>query len=136
MKMEKFIQTCCLCTWHEQVLYYSERLDYKKFGLNVVSMVTCLKIILIGCNPKQKNTDGFTPRLLAKEKSFKEASKELRKAERAFAKFSKPEAVNPNDPEILRYYDWICEKEAYVKEVLTNSAVSYCKQQACIKIVL
>jgi len=77
--------------------------------------------VLTGCNPKQKNIDGFTPRLLAKERNFKEASKELRKAEKLFTKYSKPEATNPNPPDLLFFYDWICERESYVKEALMNT---------------
>ena len=71
-----------------------------------------------GSNPKQKNSDGFTPRLLAKEKSFKDASKELRKAERTFTKFSKPGMKNPNEPEVLYLYDWVCERSDLIRELL------------------
>ena len=78
----------------------------------------CFVFAFVGCNPKQKNTDGFTPRLLAKEKSFKEASKELRKAEKLFTKYSKPEATNPNPPDLLYFYDWICARETSVREAL------------------
>lgn len=74
--------------------------------------------MILGCNPKDKNEDGFTPRLLAKEKNSKEASKELRKAEKLFAKFSKPDAINPNGVEVLHLYDWVCEREDYVKQAL------------------
>lgn len=74
-----------------------------------------------GCNPKLKNVDGFTPRLLAKEKSFKEASKELRKAEKLFTKYSKPEATNPNPPDLLFFYDWVCEREIFIREALMNT---------------
>ena len=73
---------------------------------------------VVGCNPKQKNSDGFTPRLLSKEKSFKEASKELRKAERVFTKYSKPGMKNPNDPEALFLYDWTCEKADDIRDEL------------------
>uniref|UniRef100_H2YH15 Uncharacterized protein n=1 Tax=Ciona savignyi TaxID=51511 RepID=H2YH15_CIOSA len=64
-----------------------------------------------GCNPKAKNSDGFTPRLLAKEKSHKEAGKELRKAEKVFAKYSKPGMKNPNDPAAVTLYDWSQEHD-------------------------
>ena len=79
---------------------------------------------IVGCNPKQKNLDEFTPRLLAKERSFKEASKELRKAERNFAKYSKPGMKNPNEPEVLFLYDWSCERAAFIRELLMK-AVRY-----------
>ena len=75
-------------------------------------------MLLSGCNPKQKNFYGFTPRLLAKEKSFKEASKELRKAERTFTKYSKPGMKNPNEPEVLYLYDWTCERAEIIRDRL------------------
>ncbi|XP_076801547.1 ankyrin repeat and EF-hand domain-containing protein 1-like isoform X1 [Clavelina lepadiformis] len=71
-----------------------------------------------GCNSKQKNNDGFTPRLLAKEKSHKEAGKELRKAEKVFAKYSKPGMKNPNNPALVNLYDWSCERADLIKETL------------------
>ena len=78
-----------------------------------------------GSNPKQKNSDGFTPRLLAKEKSFKDASKELRKAERTFTKFSKPGMKNPNEPEVLYLYDWVCERSDLIKELLMKMVSNF-----------
>nr|XP_009858292.1 ankyrin repeat and EF-hand domain-containing protein 1 [Ciona intestinalis] len=77
-----------------------------------------------GCNPKAKNTDGFTPRLLAKEKSHKDAGKELRKAERVFTKYSKPGMKNPNDPAAVALYDWSQERVDVIREVLMNQVKS------------
>uniref|UniRef100_F6ZTU7 Uncharacterized protein n=1 Tax=Ciona intestinalis TaxID=7719 RepID=F6ZTU7_CIOIN len=89
-----------------------------------------------GCNPKAKNTDGFTPRLLAKEKSHKDAGKELRKAERVFTKYSKPGMKNPNDPAAVALYDWSQERVDVIREVLMNQDVGEVKikQNEYIKI--
>ncbi|TTO79335.1 Ankyrin repeat and EF-hand domain-containing protein 1 [Bagarius yarrelli] len=64
-----------------------------------------------GCNPKLKNRVGLVPRLLAKAHGHKTALKELQKAERAFAKFSKPGMVNPNQPWAVKLHDWSREHE-------------------------
>nr|CAB3221664.1 ankyrin repeat and EF-hand domain-containing protein 1 [Phallusia mammillata] len=84
----------------------------------------CKYLAQRGANPKQKNSDGFTPRLLAREKSFKEAGKELRKAERVFAKYSKPGMKNPNDPSLLSLYDWTFERSERIREILMRSVMS------------
>ncbi|XP_006625836.2 ankyrin repeat and EF-hand domain-containing protein 1 [Lepisosteus oculatus] len=68
-----------------------------------------------GCNPKLKNLEGLTPRLLAKEYGHKAAMKELRKAESLHAKYSKPGAVNPNEPWAIRLHDWSFENEAVLR---------------------
>ncbi|XP_030643832.1 ankyrin repeat and EF-hand domain-containing protein 1 [Chanos chanos] len=68
-----------------------------------------------GCNPKLKNVEGLVPRQIAKDKGQKAAMKELKKAERQHAKFSKPEAVNPNALWAIRLHDWSCEHEATLR---------------------
>lgn len=71
-----------------------------------------------GANPTQKNTDGFIPRLLAKEKSHKEALKEMKKAEKLFKKNSKPGGKSANEPELVAMYDWVFERSEKIKELL------------------
>ena len=46
----------------------------------------CMHAFCLGCNPKAKNNDGLTARLIAKEEGHKPATKELRKAEKTFGK--------------------------------------------------
>ena len=64
-----------------------------------------------GCNPKPKNTDGFTARLLAKEEGQKEPMKELRKAEKTFGKIGKN-----NEPWAIALYDFCYERRDQLKE--------------------
>ncbi|XP_078503210.1 ankyrin repeat and EF-hand domain-containing protein 1 [Lissotriton helveticus] len=71
-----------------------------------------------GADPKWKNLMHLTPRVVAKERGFKAAVKELRKAERLFTKFSKPGAKNPNAPWALSLHDWSFENQAAIREAL------------------
>ncbi|XP_067900435.1 ankyrin repeat and EF-hand domain-containing protein 1a [Heterodontus francisci] len=59
-----------------------------------------------GSNPKMKNLQQKTPGAAAKANGHKAVSKELRKAERLFAKYAKPHVKNPNAPWAIRLYDW------------------------------
>ncbi|XP_069090229.1 ankyrin repeat and EF-hand domain-containing protein 1 isoform X2 [Pleurodeles waltl] len=71
-----------------------------------------------GADPKWKNLLHLTPRAVAKDKGFKAAAKELRKAERLFTKFSKPGVKNPNAPWALSLHDWSFENQTAIREVL------------------
>lgn len=57
-----------------------------------------------GCNPKVKNDQGYTARMLAKEEGSKSTIKECRRAEQAFGKPSK------NQPWAIRLYDFCYQK--------------------------
>ncbi|XP_051868057.1 ankyrin repeat and EF-hand domain-containing protein 1a [Pristis pectinata] len=59
-----------------------------------------------GSNPKLKNLQLKTPRAAAKALGFKPVSKELRKAERLYNKYSKPGVKNPSPPWAIHLYDW------------------------------
>ncbi|XP_071080411.1 ankyrin repeat and EF-hand domain-containing protein 1-like isoform X2 [Haliotis cracherodii] len=59
-----------------------------------------------GCNPKPKNNEGLTPRVIAKDEGHKEALKECRKAEKSFGKSGKN-----NDPWVIALYDWVNERQ-------------------------
>ncbi|XP_072907399.1 ankyrin repeat and EF-hand domain containing 1a isoform X1 [Hemitrygon akajei] len=59
-----------------------------------------------GSNPKVKNLQLKTPRAAGKALGFKAVSKELRKAERLYNKYSKPGMKNPSPPWAIHFYDW------------------------------
>jgi ribosomal protein S30 len=70
----------------------------------------CRYLATRGANPKTKNVDGQTPKLIAKERKAKDASKNIRKAEKQYAKLSKQiagsaEGINWS----IRLYDYIYE---------------------------
>lgn len=65
-----------------------------------------------GCNPKPRNKEGLTARLVAKEEGQKDALKECRKAEKSFGKYGKN-----NDPWALLLYDFSCERRDNLMEV-------------------
>ena len=61
---------------------------------------------MTGCNPKAKNAEGNTAKVIAKEQGHKDAGKELRKAEKSFGKVGKN-----NEPWAIVLYDFCCEKQ-------------------------
>ncbi|KAG8443867.1 hypothetical protein GDO86_009164, partial [Hymenochirus boettgeri] len=69
-----------------------------------------------GCNPIWKNIKILTPKELAKEGGFKAAMKELTKVTRAFKKYSKPGAQNPNPLWAVTLHDWSFEHQAALRE--------------------
>ncbi|KAL7872719.1 hypothetical protein AOLI_G00117900 [Acnodon oligacanthus] len=75
-----------------------------------------------GCNPKLKNLEGLVPRQVAKNNGHKAALKELKKAERLHANFSKPEANNPNELWAVRLHDWSCEHENVLRKAFEIAA--------------
>ncbi|XP_067310520.1 ankyrin repeat and EF-hand domain-containing protein 1 [Pseudorasbora parva] len=68
-----------------------------------------------GCNPKLKNLEGLLPSQVAKNSGNKAAMKELKKAEKMYAKLSAPDAVNPNELWAVTLHDWSCEHEAALR---------------------
>uniref|UniRef100_H3A1L0 Ankyrin repeat and EF-hand domain containing 1 n=1 Tax=Latimeria chalumnae TaxID=7897 RepID=H3A1L0_LATCH len=75
----------------------------------------CKFIVQRGCNPKLKNQEGKTARAVAKESAHKPAMKEIRKGERYFTKYSKPQVHNPNEPWAILFYDWSLEHEKVLR---------------------
>ncbi|XP_004686999.1 PREDICTED: ankyrin repeat and EF-hand domain-containing protein 1 [Condylura cristata] len=79
----------------------------------------CKYIAQRGCDLKWKNLDHKTPRVIAKERGFKAASKEIRRAERIANKLAKPGAKNPNPLWALRLHDWSAEHENFLREAFS-----------------
>ncbi|XP_074648459.1 ankyrin repeat and EF-hand domain-containing protein 1-like isoform X2 [Tubulanus polymorphus] len=76
----------------------------------------CLKFLgQRGCNPKPKNDDGFTARVIAKDNGHKDVLKELRKVEKSFGKVGKN-----NEPWALKLYDWSVEREKALRELFAK----------------
>ncbi|XP_053236614.1 ankyrin repeat and EF-hand domain-containing protein 1 isoform X1 [Podarcis raffonei] len=71
-----------------------------------------------GTDPTWRNLEKKTPRQVAKDGGFKAASKEIRKIERRYAKYSKPKpgVKNPNPPWAVRLHDWTVEHQASLRE--------------------
>uniref|UniRef100_A0A3B1JPL9 Ankyrin repeat and EF-hand domain containing 1 n=1 Tax=Astyanax mexicanus TaxID=7994 RepID=A0A3B1JPL9_ASTMX len=75
-----------------------------------------------GCNPKLKNLDGLLPRQIAKDNGHRAALKELKRAEKLHAKFSKPGAKNPNAPWAVTLHDWSCEHQNLLRNAFGTAA--------------
>ncbi|GCB83166.1 hypothetical protein scyTo_0024052 [Scyliorhinus torazame] len=73
-----------------------------------------------GSNPKLKNLQQKTPAAAAKANGHKAVSKELRKAERLFAKYNKPNVKNPNAPWAIRLYDWALYHELALRNIFAT----------------
>ncbi|XP_028826678.1 ankyrin repeat and EF-hand domain-containing protein 1 isoform X1 [Denticeps clupeoides] len=81
----------------------------------------CRFIFQRGCDPKLKNLNGKLPRQIAKDKGHHATLKELKKAERLHAKFSKQNAVNPNELWALTLHDWSSEHESDLRTAFANA---------------
>ncbi|KAL8611118.1 hypothetical protein ACOMHN_064408 [Nucella lapillus] len=68
-----------------------------------------------GCNPKAKNHNDLTGRMIAKDDGHKEATKELKKAEKAFGNIGKN-----NQPWAVALYDWIMQHYQQTLNLLTQ----------------
>ncbi|XP_078086739.1 ankyrin repeat and EF-hand domain-containing protein 1 [Mustelus asterias] len=73
-----------------------------------------------GSNPKLKNLQQKTPAAAAKANGHKAVVKELRKAERLFTKYSKPDVKNPNAPWAIRLYDWSLYHELALRNLFAT----------------
>ncbi|XP_069788583.1 ankyrin repeat and EF-hand domain containing 1a isoform X2 [Narcine bancroftii] len=73
-----------------------------------------------GSNPKLKNLRLKTPRAAAKALDYKLVSKELRKAERLDARYSKPGKRNPNPPWAIHLYDWCQYHEHTLRNIFAT----------------
>ena len=70
----------------------------------------------LGCNPKAKNLEGKTPKAIAKEKKNKDASKNIRKGEKQYAKLSKQTVESGGINWSIRLYDYMYEHKEKIKE--------------------
>jgi len=73
--------------------------------------------MILGCNPKTKNSEGKTARLLAKDAGFKDAAKECLRAEKGATS-----SVAPKNTELwaLRLHDFTCARAEQLREVLAK----------------
>ncbi len=72
-----------------------------------------------GCNPKVKNTEGDTPKSIAKENKAKDASKNIRKAEKQYAKLSKQTMESGGVNWSIRLYDYMYEHKDRIKDLFS-----------------
>jgi ankyrin repeat protein len=80
----------------------------------------CRFLATRGCNPKVKNLDGDTPKSIAKEKKAKDASKNIRKAEKQYAKLSKQTLESGGVNWSIRLYDYMYEHKERIKETFAE----------------
>ncbi|XP_048456853.1 ankyrin repeat and EF-hand domain-containing protein 1a [Rhincodon typus] len=73
-----------------------------------------------GSNPKMKNLLQKTPAAAAKANGHKAVSKELRKAERLYTKYARPDVKNPNAPWAIRLYDWSLYHELALRNLFAT----------------
>lgn len=81
----------------------------------------CRFLATRGCNPKVKNLEGELPKTIAKEKKAKDASKNLRKAEKQYAKLAKQVLESGGISWSIRLYDYMYEHKDRIKEVFLES---------------
>jgi ankyrin repeat protein len=80
----------------------------------------CRFLATRGCNPKAKNLEGDTPKSIAKEKKAKDASKNIRKAEKQYAKLSKQTMESGGVNWSIRLYDYMYEHKDRVKDAFAT----------------
>ncbi len=81
----------------------------------------CRFLATRGCNPKAKNTEGETPKSIAKENKAKDASKNIRKGEKQYAKLSKQAMESGGVSWSIRLYDYMYEHKDRVREAFLTS---------------
>ncbi len=77
----------------------------------------CRFLATRGCNPKIKNLEGDTPKQIAKDLKAKDASKNIRKAEKQYAKLSKQTNESGGVNWSIRLYDYMYEHKDRVKQI-------------------
>ena len=80
----------------------------------------CRFLATRGCNPKVKNFEGETPKSIAKEKKAKDASKNIRKAEKQYSKLSKQTTDMGGVNWSIRLYDYMYEHKDRVKNIFVS----------------
>ncbi|CAD5116189.1 DgyrCDS5105 [Dimorphilus gyrociliatus] len=99
----------CLVTLHAYGAHFDVYDDRGNSPMHLAALKgsgpCCKYLAQRGCNPKPKNNEGNTARIIAKEEGHKEAIKEVRKGEKIFGKTGKN-----NDPWILALYDFCVER--------------------------
>ena len=77
----------------------------------------CRFLATRGCNPKVKNMEGDLAKTIAKDNKAKDASKNIRKAEKQYAKLSKQTNESGGVNWSIRLYDYMHEHKDRVKEI-------------------
>ncbi len=75
----------------------------------------CRFLATRGCNPKVKNMDGDLPKTIAKDNKAKDASKNIRKAEKQYAKLSRQTNESGGVNWSIRLYDYMYEHKDRVR---------------------
>ena len=69
----------------------------------------CRFLATRGCNPKVKNMEGDLPKSIAKDNKAKDAAKNIRKAEKQYAKLSRQTTESGGVNWSIRLYDYMYE---------------------------
>lgn len=80
----------------------------------------CRFLATRGCNPKTKNGEGDAPKAIAKEKKAKDASKNIRKGEKQFAKLMKQTNESGGVNWSIRLYDYMYEHQERIKDLFAS----------------
>jgi ankyrin repeat protein len=80
----------------------------------------CRFLATRGCNPKVKNLEGETAKSIAKEKKNKDAAKNLRKAEKQYAKLSKQTLESGGVNWSIRLYDYMYEHKERIRDAFAE----------------
>lgn len=80
----------------------------------------CRFLATRGCNPKIKNLDGDTPKSIAKDAKAKDASKNIRKAEKQYAKLTKQTTESAGVNWSIRLYDYMYEHAERMKDLFAT----------------
>lgn len=80
---------------------------------------SCRFLATRGCNPKVKNLEGETPKVIAKERKAKDASKNIRKGEKQYNKLSKQTNDSGGINWSIRLYDYMYEHAERVKNLFS-----------------
>ncbi len=78
---------------------------------------SCRFLATRGCNPKVKNLEGDTPKVIAKDRKAKDASKNIRKGEKQYNKLSKQTTDSGGINWSIRLYDYMYEHTERVKNL-------------------
>lgn len=91
-------------------------------NFNLIAYLFCYstKIInlIVGVDPTTKNNKGQTALVFAKDLGSKKCVKILKKCERLWRRQHKPNFVNPNPVEMVNFYDFIFERQEFLRQDL------------------
>jgi len=83
----------------------------------------CQFLFQRGVDPTRKNNKGQTALVFAKELGSRKCQKILRKCEKLWKKQHKPNFVNPNPIEMVHFYDFIFERQEFLKQDLERCII-------------